>query len=64
MRKLFLRSSANRLTSVGGVNYTFDANGNLLSDGVNIYAYDSANRLITVNGQEPALSDSEVSMVN
>jgi RHS repeat-associated protein len=28
------------------VTYTFDANGNLLSDGVNEYIYDAANRLI------------------
>jgi RHS repeat-associated protein len=40
---------ANRLSSANGVNYTFDANGNLLSDGVNTYTYDSANRLISVN---------------
>ncbi len=30
-------------------NYTFYANGNLLSDGVNTYTYDSANRLISVS---------------
>ncbi len=30
---------ANRLESVGGVNYTWDDNGNLLSDGVKSYAY-------------------------
>jgi RHS repeat-associated protein len=42
--------SANRLTSVNNVNYTFDDNGNLLSDGTNTYTYDSANRLTTVNG--------------
>ena len=30
-----------------GVKYIFDANGNLLSDGVNTYTYDSANRLIS-----------------
>ncbi len=28
---------ANRLTSVGGVSYTWDANGNLLADGVKTY---------------------------
>lgn len=35
-------------TIVGGVSqpYTWDDNGNLLSDGVNTYTYDSANRLI------------------
>ena len=30
-----------------------DFNGNLLSDGVNTYTYDYANRLIAVNGQNP-----------
>jgi RHS repeat-associated protein len=47
---------ANRLTSVNGVTYTWDANGNLLSDGVNTYAYDTANRLISFS--EPAVSAS------
>ncbi len=42
---------ANRLTSVNGVTYSWDNNGNLLSDGVNTYGYDQANRLISVNGQ-------------
>ncbi len=32
-----------------GVAYTWDANGNLLFDGQNTYAYDSANRLIHVS---------------
>ena len=39
---------ANRLTSVNGVTYTWDNNGNLLSDGVSNYTYDHANRLATV----------------
>lgn len=39
---------ANRLTSVNGQAYTWDANGNLLADGVLTYTYDAANRLITV----------------
>lgn len=42
--------NANRLTSVNGVPYMWDANGNLLSDGLNSYTYDSANRLISFNG--------------
>ncbi len=41
---------ANRLTSVDGVAYTWDSNGNLLSDGVNAYTYDHANRLVSVVG--------------
>jgi RHS repeat-associated protein len=48
--------NANRLTGVGGVTYTWDANGNLLSDGVNTYTYDSANRLIGVTDQSTTTS--------
>ncbi len=40
--------AANRLTSVDGVAYTWDANGNLLSDGVRSYSYDHADRLVRV----------------
>jgi len=40
--------AANRLTSVGGVAYTWDDNGNLTSDGVRSYSYDHANRLTQV----------------
>ena len=41
-------SSANRLTSVDGVPYTWDNNGNLLSDGTRTFQYDYANRLVQV----------------
>jgi RHS repeat-associated protein len=47
---------ANRLTAVGSVSYTWDANGNLLNDGTNTYAYDSANRLKAVSGGQTAVS--------
>jgi RHS repeat-associated protein len=40
--------AANRLTSVDGVTYTWDDNGNLTSDGVRSYSYDHANRLTQV----------------
>jgi RHS repeat-associated protein len=40
--------AANRLTSVNGVVYTWDANGNLLNDGVSTYTYDHADRLTQV----------------
>jgi RHS repeat-associated protein/uncharacterized repeat protein (TIGR01451 family) len=40
--------AANRLTEVGGVAYTWNANGNLTSDGVRSYSYDHANRLTQV----------------
>ena len=36
---------ANRLTDVDNVNYTWDANGNLLNDGTSTYTYDPANRM-------------------
>jgi YD repeat-containing protein len=48
--------NANRLTSVDGIAYTFDANGNLLNDGVNTYTYDSANRLTSVSGPSSVVS--------
>jgi RHS repeat-associated protein len=38
---------ANRLTNAGGVNYTWDNNGNLINDGSALYRYDRANRLIS-----------------
>jgi len=47
---------ANRLTAVGSVSYTWDANGNLLNDGVNTYTYDSANRLTAVSNAQSAVS--------
>jgi len=42
--------AADRLTSVGGVAYTWDANGNLLSDGARTFTYDHADRLTGVSG--------------
>jgi RHS repeat-associated protein len=41
---------AGRLTKVGSVNYTWNANGNLLNDGLHAYTYDNANRLKTAIG--------------
>ncbi len=46
----YVYDSANRLTSVDGIAYTWDDNGNLLNDGVNTYTYDHANRLKGVSG--------------
>ncbi len=48
--------AANRLVSRDGVPYTWDANGNLLSDGVNTYTYNHANRLVSVSGPQSAFS--------
>jgi hypothetical protein len=48
---------ANRLTGVDGVSHTWDDNGNLLDDGVNMYAYDSANRLILIENQQSSIEN-------
>ncbi len=48
--------AANRLTNVDGVAYTWDDNGNLLSDGSKTYTYTQANRLIAVSDQQSAFS--------
>ena len=45
---IYTYDAASRLTSVNGVQYSWDANGNLLDDGVNTYTYDHANRLMGV----------------
>jgi YD repeat-containing protein len=47
---------ANRMTSVDSINYTWDANGNLLHDGLNTYNYDQANRLISMMSMPPAVT--------
>jgi len=52
----YLYDDANRIESVNSAPYTFDANGNLLDDGVNTYVYDSANRLKTMNSGQPSES--------
>jgi RHS repeat-associated protein len=41
----YVYDNANRLTSVGGVSFTWDDNGNLLYDGVTTYTYNHANQL-------------------
>lgn len=49
--------NANRLTDVNGVRHTWDANGNLLGDGVYTYTYDHANRLVSVADQQSTISN-------
>jgi RHS repeat-associated protein len=47
----------NRLVSATGgstLNYTYDANGNVTSDGVHSYAYDSVNRVVSVDSGSTA----------
>ncbi len=42
--------AANQLTSWAGATVTYDANGNLLNDGVRSYGWDARNRLAAVGG--------------
>ncbi len=44
----YIYDAADRLTSVNGQAYTWDANGNLLNDGSKVYTYTQANRLVTI----------------
>lgn len=43
----------NRLTKRDAVTYTYDNNGNLLSDGVNTYAWNARDQLVAVSGANP-----------
>ncbi len=43
----YVYDNANRMTKVGGINDTWDNNGNLTNDGSALYGYDPANRLIS-----------------
>jgi RHS repeat-associated protein len=49
--------AANELTSWNGVPLTYDANGNMQTDGTNGFAWNARNQLVAVNGQ-PAKYDS------
>jgi YD repeat-containing protein len=40
----------NQYTAAGGASFTYDANGNLTSDGTNSYVYDAENRLVSRSG--------------
>lgn len=46
----YTSNNMNEYTSINGFSQTHDNNGNLTNDGVNTYAYDTENRLISVNG--------------
>jgi len=51
----YLYNAGDRLTSVNGVPYLWDDNGNLLSDGVSAFTYNAANQLVGVTqGQNSA----------
>src|ERR1043166_4732401 len=53
----FSNNALNEYTLVNGVSYTYDGNGNLLTDGINRYAYDAENRLLSVTNLSYALTN-------
>jgi RHS repeat-associated protein len=53
----YVYNVVNQISSVNGVNFTWDANGNLTSDGVNTYTYDHADRLTAVQNQTTTIKN-------
>ncbi len=49
-----LRTGLNQYSAVGGVAHTYDANGNLTSDGATSYLYDVENRLVQASSATAA----------
>ena len=52
----YLYDEANRMVEADGRVYDYDPNGNLLSDGVNTYTYDAANRLSSVTSSQGSVT--------
>lgn len=48
------RKRLNQYTSVAGATHTYDANGNLTSDGSTNFVYDAENRLVSASGAKMA----------
>lgn len=47
--RAYAANGLNQYSSVAGLTYGYDANGNLTSDGGNTYVYDAENRLVSTN---------------
>lgn len=47
----FAVNNLNQIASAGTASYFYDANGNLLDDGVNTYAWDAADRLVRITNK-------------
>ncbi len=47
----YVVNNMNQYTSVGGVPYAYDRDGNLLSDGISTYTYNESDQLARITGQ-------------
>ena len=47
VERLYAVNGLNQYTTVGAASPTYDANGNLITDGTNTYIYDAENRLVS-----------------
>lgn len=45
--RAYATNGLNQYTSAGPATFTYDANGNLISDGTNSFVYDAENRLVS-----------------
>lgn len=52
----YANNGLNRVTSVGGMGVSYDANGNITHDAARAFTYDAANRLTGANGGSSTLS--------
>lgn len=46
----YVSNNLNQYLGIGGIPRSYDADGNLISDGVNTYAYNTLNQLVQVSG--------------
>lgn len=50
VNRSYARNGLNQYTSAGPATFTYDANGNLISDGTSSFSYDAENRMMTASG--------------
>lgn len=50
VNRSYARNGLNQYTSAGPATFTYDANGNLISDATSSFSYDAENRMVTASG--------------
>ena len=54
VNRAYTTNGLNQYSGAGSATFTYDANGNLVSDGANFYLYDIENRMVGVSGARNA----------